>query len=141
MSILGGVGYYYLTKYLSIRVHYFGGKKQLESGQKETVVITEFTSGVKQIKVFETFDYWQNLFDNALHTFWKYQRKGVFWSRVPELKNCTTLIIAHRLSTIQNADIIHVLDEGKIVESGIHKQLLSKKGNCWGLYNIQKDES
>ena len=85
LIILGGVGYYYLTKYLSIRVHYFGGKKQLESSQKETVVINEFTSGAKQIKVFKTFDYWQNLFDSALHTFWKYQRKGVFWSRVPEI--------------------------------------------------------
>lgn len=83
--IFGGVGYYYLTKYLSIRIHYFGGKKQLESGQIETVVINEFTSGVKQIRVFETFDYWQNLFDSALHTFWKYVRKGTFWSRVPEL--------------------------------------------------------
>ena len=83
MSILGGVGYYYLTKYFSIRVHYFGGKKQLESGQKETVAITEFTSGVKQIKVFETFDYWQNLFDNALHTFWKHQMKGVFLVSCP----------------------------------------------------------
>lgn len=55
-------------------------------------------------------------------------------------KNCTTFIIAHRLSTIRNADMIHVLDEGKIVESGSHKQLLSKKGAYWDLYNIQKDE-
>jgi len=85
LIMLGGVGYYYLTKYLSIHVHYFGGKKQLESGQTETVVINEFTSGYKQIRVFETFEYWQNLFDNALHTFWKYQRKGSFWSRVPEI--------------------------------------------------------
>ena len=85
LIIVGGIGYYYLTKYLSIRIHYYAGKKQLESGQKETVVINEFTSGIKQIKVFETFDYWQNLFDKALHTFWKYQRKGAFWLRVPEI--------------------------------------------------------
>jgi len=52
--------------------------------------------------------------------------------------NCTTFIIAHRLSTVQNADMILVLDKGKIVESGTHKELLKKKGNYWELYNIQK---
>jgi ABC-type multidrug transport system fused ATPase/permease subunit len=55
-------------------------------------------------------------------------------------KNCTTFIIAHRLSTIQNADKIYVLDEGKIVEGGTHKDLLKKKGKYWGLYNIQKEK-
>ena len=53
-------------------------------------------------------------------------------------KNCTTFIIAHRLSTIQNADIIYVMDQGKIVESGNHRQLLANKGKYWELYNIQK---
>ena len=53
-------------------------------------------------------------------------------------KQCTTLIIAHRLSTIQNADIIYVLEQGKIVESGTHSQLMNQKGKYWELYNIQK---
>jgi ABC-type multidrug transport system fused ATPase/permease subunit len=85
LLIIGGAAYYYLTKYLSIRVSYKAGKKQMESGQKETVVVNEFTSGIKQIKVFETFPYWKNLFDKALHTYWKYNRKGDFWYRVPEV--------------------------------------------------------
>jgi len=84
LIIIGGVAYYYLTKYLSARVSYVAGRRQLEMGQKETVVISEFTSGIKQIKVFETFPYWKKLFDKALHVYWKYHRKSYFWRRVPE---------------------------------------------------------
>lgn len=40
----------------------------------------------------------------------------------------TTLAIAHRLSTIVDSDIIHCLDEGEIVESGSHSELLAKGG-------------
>ena len=85
LILIGGVGYYYLTKYLSKRVSYIAGKRKLESGQTETVVINEYTTGVKQIKVFNTFPYWKEQFDKAIHTYWKYHRKGVFWSRVPEV--------------------------------------------------------
>ncbi|HWS84124.1 MAG TPA: ATP-binding cassette domain-containing protein, partial [Ktedonobacteraceae bacterium] len=42
--------------------------------------------------------------------------------------SCTQIIIAHRLSTIRNADLILVLDEGYIVESGSHQQLLAQHG-------------
>jgi len=85
LIIIGGALYYYFTKYLSKRVSYLAGTKELESGQVETVVITEYTTGAKQIKVFNTFPYWKEMYDKAIHTFWKYHRKGAFWSRVPEV--------------------------------------------------------
>jgi subfamily B ATP-binding cassette protein MsbA len=52
-------------------------------------------------------------------------------------KNRTSIIIAHRLATIQKADKIIVMEDGKIVEQGNHKQLLDKKGYYSKLYNIQ----
>jgi ATP-binding cassette subfamily B protein/subfamily B ATP-binding cassette protein MsbA len=83
--IVGGILYYYLTKYLSSRVSYVAGRKKLESSQSETVVISEFTSGIKQIKVFETYGYWREMFDSAVQKFYKYHRKSYFWRRVPEV--------------------------------------------------------
>ena len=47
----------------------------------------------------------------------------------------TSFIVAHRLSTIVNADMILVMRDGKIVEKGDHKQLLSQKGFYYELYN------
>ena len=49
----------------------------------------------------------------------------------------TSFIIAHRLSTIKNADLILVLKDGDIVESGNHEQLLAKGGFYADLYNSQ----
>ncbi len=49
----------------------------------------------------------------------------------------STLIIAHRLSTIEKADQILVLDQGKIVESGSHQELLARKENYYHLYQNQ----
>lgn len=53
------------------------------------------------------------------------------------MKDRTSLIIAHRLSTIQDADLIVVMDEGRIVETGSHKELLDKKGRYYQLYMTQ----
>ena len=50
------------------------------------------------------------------------------------MKGRTVFVIAHRLSTIKNSDLILVLDKGKIVERGNHKNLISKKGEYYKLY-------
>ena len=53
------------------------------------------------------------------------------------MKGRTTFVIAHRLSTIQNADLILVLNKGKIVERGTHQELLNKNGEYARLFEVQ----
>jgi ATP-binding cassette subfamily B protein len=54
------------------------------------------------------------------------------------MKNRTCFIIAHRLSTIRNADNILVIGSGRIMESGSHSELLSKRGEYYTLYQKQQ---
>jgi subfamily B ATP-binding cassette protein MsbA len=53
------------------------------------------------------------------------------------MRGRTTLVIAHRLSTVMDADIIHVLDGGRVVESGTHGELLARGGAYARLYRLQ----
>ncbi|MFW9958406.1 MAG: ABC transporter ATP-binding protein [Candidatus Odinarchaeota archaeon] len=53
------------------------------------------------------------------------------------LKGRTSIVVAHRLSTIVNADRIVVLEQGKIVESGKHAELMQLKGKYYSLYDLQ----
>ena len=63
------------------------------------------------------------------------------------LQKTTTFIIAHRISSVKSADLILVLDEGKIAEKGTHKSLIEEKGiyyevyqNQWGVFDQTKQE-
>ncbi len=57
------------------------------------------------------------------------------------MKNRTSFVIAHRLSTIKNADLILVLKDGDIIESGTHEELLEKNGFYAELYNSQFEQA
>ena len=53
------------------------------------------------------------------------------------MSGCTTIVSAHRLSTIQRADLIMVIDEGRIVEMGTPAELLARRGHYYRLYSLQ----
>ena len=53
------------------------------------------------------------------------------------MQDRTSIVIAHRLSTIRDADLIVVMDQGRIVESGSHDSLLAQKGKYYDLYMTQ----
>lgn len=53
------------------------------------------------------------------------------------MKKCTTLVIAHRLSTVEKADKIMVMEQGHIVESGSHQELIAQNGQYAKLYKMQ----
>ena len=57
------------------------------------------------------------------------------------MRSRTSLVIAHRLSTITGADCILVMDKGRLVESGTHRQLLEKGGHYASMYQAQFDYS
>ena len=50
------------------------------------------------------------------------------------MKGRTVFVIAHRLSTVQNADVIMVLDQGRIIERGTHEDLIKEKKTYYQLY-------
>ena len=56
------------------------------------------------------------------------------------MKGRTSFVIAHRLSTIRQADIILVVDDGKIIEQGTHDELMRKKGHYYTLYTRQFEQ-
>ncbi|MCD8067869.1 MAG: multidrug ABC transporter ATP-binding protein, partial [Lachnospiraceae bacterium] len=53
------------------------------------------------------------------------------------MQDRTSVIIAHRLSTIRDADYIVVMDQGRIVETGNHEELMAAQGRYYELYMTQ----
>ena len=58
--------------------------------------------------------------------------------RAAAVEGRTTLAIAHRLSTIQKADMIYVMERGRIVEKGTHEELVNRRGRYFELARQQE---
>lgn len=78
------------------------------------------------------------ILDDSLSAVDSLTEKKIISNIVNNRKNKTTIIVAHRLSGLMHADNIIVLDEGRIVESGTHKELLENKAWYYEQYESQK---
>ena len=99
----------------------------LSGGQRQRLAIAR--SFLKNSKVL--------IFDEATSSLDSVSEKYI-QKALDELKDGkTTIVIAHRLSTVENANKIIVMDNGRIVESGTHKELLEQNNYYYKLYNSQ----
>ena len=69
------------------------------------------------------------IFDESTSALDVHTEAKLFSTITPLLKDKTVITIAHRLSTVKNADMIYVLDDGKIVQRGTHKELAKQEGH------------
>jgi len=99
----------------------------LSGGQKQRISIARALVNSPQILIF----------DDSLSAVDTKTEEQILRNLGKMMKNKTSIIIAHRVSTIKNADKILVLDEGKIAEHGNHRQLMTKKGLYFELYEKQ----
>lgn len=79
------------------------------------------------------------IFDDSLSAVDTQTEKQILDNIHKILKNKTGLMISHRVSTIKNADIIIVLDQGRIIEEGSHDELMAKQGEYYNLYTAQNE--
>ncbi|UTR14075.1 ABC transporter ATP-binding protein/permease [Salipaludibacillus sp. LMS25] len=101
---------------------------KLSGGQKQRVAIARVFLKSPQILIF----------DEATSALDLESENLIQQSLVNLAENRTTFIVAHRLSTITHADTILVIDNGILVESGTHSELLTRRGAYYNLFKVQQ---
>ena len=103
------------------------GGVNLSGGQKQRLSIARTLSKGSKVILF---DEATSALDNSSQDYIKRTINNL-------VKDHTIVIVAHRLSTIMDADIIYVVDNGKIVSSGTHKELLKTSNIYKNLYETE----
>ena len=101
------------------------GGKNLSSGQRQMITIVRMLLANPRILIL----------DEATSRLDAYSESLVQYAQEKLFSNRTTIVIAHRLSTIANADRIFAFDNGRLVESGTHEELLAAGGIYKNLYD------
>ena len=81
------------------------------------------------------------IFDEATSHLDTATEQAIQKSLQSELAGKTVVLVAHRLSTVKRADHIYVMHQGRVVEGGLHKHLLARKGLYAGLWNAQTGDT
>ena len=102
----------------------------LSGGQKQRVAIARALAVSPRILVL----------DDSLSAIDTETESAILDKLKQEIKGLTNILIAHRISTVQDADLILVLDRGRLVEQGTHQELLEKEGYYTELYRMQQLE-
>jgi ATP-binding cassette subfamily B protein len=104
---------------------------KLSGGEKQRVAIARAILKNPSILVF----------DEATSALDSETEKGIQAELDRIARGRTTLVIAHRLSTVMDADQILVLDQGRILERGDHKELLARDGAYAQMWALQQEEA
>ncbi len=102
----------------------------LSGGQKQRIAIARALAVAPSILVL----------DDSLSAIDTETESAILAKLKKEISGLTNILIAHRISTVQHADLILVLDNGKLVEKGTHKSLLEQNGYYTELYRMQQLE-